>query len=50
MNDWQQKALAEEQRANELEQKLIRLTALIKQNQEQGLLVWYYFIYFLKKN
>ena len=39
MSDWQEKALANEARANELEEKLQKLTKLIRQNQESGLLV-----------
>ena len=34
MSDWQEKALANEARANELEEKLQKLTKLIRQNQE----------------
>jgi hypothetical protein len=39
MSDFQQQALAMENRAAQLEQKLLRLTTLIKQNQQSGLLV-----------
>ena len=37
--NWQERALAAEQQAEELNQKLNKLTALIRQNQESGLLV-----------